>query len=490
MGLICIWDALTGQQLTSLVPPPDDIASRERVVFDLAVSPDGTQLAALETEWLGDNPTIRIWNLETGAQRYAWSPETSAMFHIAFSQDGFKLYTASDNVLQRWNLLDLKLEDEAAADLIGSFSSNDGPVRTVMMLSGTSDAIILWNPLTNTAIRSIQLPVEGGHPIEPERMVLSPDGRRLAILSYPYVYFWNDRTLAWKRSNEESSFPNYSNDNVTQFSPCGTRLLTAEYPQVRIWDPDTGECINAIDSDRMFDSFYFKAAWNPDGTRLVYGLDNGAIRISETQPRSDTWPRQEASRARLAELEPLVKRWVSDDSISDQQVMNLLNHECTKRTEKDAVILRDLTLKHLSTRRYRDDDRIRRLQAAVWLREGVHFLDFQNRILPLLVDVFVDLPQDEQARIIDGQMHETIFELALRANALVDDGDPYLWHTQAQLAWEQSDFVEALNCQDRALSLLNQTKRPNRHRDQFELRHNLYEFDVESGSTIPTSSDQ
>ena len=151
-----------------------------------------------------------------------------------------------------------------------------------------------------------------------------------------------------------------------------------------------------------------------------------------------------------------------------------------------------LVLKHLTERRYQRSNLIRRRQAWKWLDDSLYFSDFRTRSIELISDTFLALSQEDQTRLVQQNSRDSLLELVVRTNILTGESDPYLWHLQAQIAWEQSNPTEALYCQNRALSLLNQTKRHNRNRQQFEVRRELYEeaHDHESGSTSPTSSGQ
>ncbi len=92
-GIVTIWDAKTGRELTTLMGETDSYLC-------LALSPDETRLA------LGDGTgTIRIWDFTTmPPQQLATLPVNDGLLNrVGFSSDGNTLVSKSDQGIRFWH---------------------------------------------------------------------------------------------------------------------------------------------------------------------------------------------------------------------------------------------------------------------------------------------------------------------------------------------------------------------------------------------------
>jgi len=90
-----VWDAKTGQRLVTFTNHGLGVR-----VSGIAFSPDGKLLATA-----GNDANVRVWDSQTGAERYVLTGHTGAIFSVAFSPDGKSLASSSvDRTIKIWSL--------------------------------------------------------------------------------------------------------------------------------------------------------------------------------------------------------------------------------------------------------------------------------------------------------------------------------------------------------------------------------------------------
>jgi WD40 repeat protein len=90
-GLAGIWDVDSGRKVATF-------AGHEDVLWDVAFSPDGSQLATG-----GFDSTVRLWDVESEVQTLVLRGHRSVVGRLAFSRDGSRLVSgAADGVVRVW----------------------------------------------------------------------------------------------------------------------------------------------------------------------------------------------------------------------------------------------------------------------------------------------------------------------------------------------------------------------------------------------------
>ena len=84
-----IWSTKTGQRIRSL--------EHERATAPLAISPDGSQIAAK-----GGDKTLAIWNSTTGERIAVFRGHAGQIGTIAYSQDGTRIITGDQYEVRVW----------------------------------------------------------------------------------------------------------------------------------------------------------------------------------------------------------------------------------------------------------------------------------------------------------------------------------------------------------------------------------------------------
>jgi WD40 repeat protein len=192
------------------------------LIKDTAWSPDGTRIATAS-----DDQTARVWDAVSGKELAKLVGHTELVNSSAWSPDGTRIVTASDDQTARvWDAVSGK----ELAKLVG---------HTYRMLSAA------W----------------------------SPNGTRLVTTS-------DDKTArVWDAMSgkELAKFVGRTQFVTSQaWSPDGTRIITASWSVAKVWDAETyKELAKLVGRERVVKS----AVWSPDGTKIVTVTKDGAALV-------------------------------------------------------------------------------------------------------------------------------------------------------------------------------------------------------------------
>ena len=213
-GNIKIRNASSGREIVTL-------ASVRGGARQLCFSPDGMALAAA-----GDDGTVRIFGGDTGEVRYKLTGHKGAVREMAFSRDGTRFATGSeDRSVRVWGI-----------------SPSDAPALS-------------------------------GFPGSMEALVLSPDGRHLAVRSAGAVKVWD------VGSGQPIALPGGDTGrvSVTAFSPDGKKLAAAGWDWVvRVWDLASGQLLPLL---KGHTSNIYSMAFSSDGLRLTTASADRTLKV-------------------------------------------------------------------------------------------------------------------------------------------------------------------------------------------------------------------
>ncbi|MCA9932740.1 MAG: serine/threonine protein kinase, partial [Anaerolineales bacterium] len=261
----------TPDVLTPGAPPStvtvfvDDLAALQRLgrgtVNVIAASPDGQTLAVGGSlgVWLYDGSTFEPQALLTGHTDIVWD--------VAWSPDGTQLASASwDQTIRVW--------DVASAETLFTLRGDDQYTNVAWssngMLAATTwyPAVELWDVARRQRTAVIELPDE-----TIRDLAWSLDGAQLAATGEPgIIHIWDAASQAevmQLAGHEESA-------NCVSWSPDGALLASCggeEDSTVRLWNTSTGEELYALEGHEYG---VYGAAWIPDSDFLVTVGGNGA----------------------------------------------------------------------------------------------------------------------------------------------------------------------------------------------------------------------
>jgi WD40 repeat protein len=155
---IKLWDPASGQELRTL-------EGHSAWVSCLAFSPDSRILASG-----GDDYTVRLWDVGSGRPLHTMNEHTDRVMSVAFSPNGRILASAGDDgMIMLWDVASgrkLRMLPVYAPVSFLAFRP-DGAT----LVSGSANAVILWDTATGTEVAAIFALDQGAH-----WLVASPDG--------------------------------------------------------------------------------------------------------------------------------------------------------------------------------------------------------------------------------------------------------------------------------------------------------------------------
>jgi RNA polymerase sigma factor (sigma-70 family) len=295
--------------------------ANENYLFRVLFSPDGKTVAVAASD-----KVIHLWDPATGKtlgelDGHAWYP-----WGMAFTKDSKMLYsTGWDGAIRRWDvaarkqlplpqgirgtalaaaspdgktiiyadgdhnlrLVDAKTGEERLVITIPGLDPDqvafraDAKLMAVGGKAGEKVAVVVLDPATGKVLKRFEWPKGNDPHSSVEDLAFSPDGRRLAAMT-----FRQSTARIWElTTDKEPLILKHKEGYSLSFSPDGKTLVTGGWDKkVRFWDPTDGKLRKEftvelpqgyVAGDGVRDDVrVFAVAYSPDGTRIA-GNDLG-----------------------------------------------------------------------------------------------------------------------------------------------------------------------------------------------------------------------
>ena len=295
---IKIWDLETGECLATLEGHTDDVLS-------VAITPDGEIFISGSF----DN-TARLWNTKENKLIATWDDHHNVVISAVALADSKRALTfGNDDSIALWNLPGIcRIKSFDVRDLRSGTADPNGKIAIV----GRSDgAIDCWNLETGKMLGTLK-----GHSSCVRSVQIMKDGRfAVSGSDDKTVKIWDLEagTCVGTLEGHQYSVPSVA------VSPDGTLIASTGFldETVRLWDWKSGACVQVIEFDKIpspcliclppaelreemvteFDIVPspISVTFSPDGARLVVGAARGTIYVYRLTSVS-TAPPAEASR--------------------------------------------------------------------------------------------------------------------------------------------------------------------------------------------------
>jgi predicted oxidoreductase (fatty acid repression mutant protein) len=245
------------------------LRGHESPVFSAAFSPDGTRIVTAS-----EDMTARIWEAATAKEIAILRGHKDNVHSAAFSSDGARVVTASgDKTARIWDAATAKEMTvlHGHKDWVYSAGLSSDGARIVTASGGyksDDNTVRIWDAATGKEIMILR-----GHKDSVYSASFSPDGARIVTAAL------DETARIWDAVTAKEITVLHGHKDAVRcatFSPDGTRIVTASNDKtVRIWNAVTGKEIMILEHESVVGS----AAFSPDGSRIVTASSDDTARI-------------------------------------------------------------------------------------------------------------------------------------------------------------------------------------------------------------------
>jgi WD40 repeat protein len=277
-SVVRIWNLMTEaptQQVPHELALPGPDPTEQPEDMPLAISPDGTQVAAA----LGEENAVAVWDITTNETLLRLTGHRGQLRQIAFSPDG--QYLAVGTGVGEITIWDLSTGERQSKFVYGDAAQanvmalNPGGTRLVLVDNNSAHATVF-----DTSTGEVVLAPTGHIVAGLFGLALSPDERYAATGGG-----WDRSIRIWEaNSGDEVSVVHglAATAGVLAFSPNGQQLAAAQGSgSAKVWDPATGRELYALNGHT---NRIVHLSYSLDGTRLASASLDQTVRVWDATP--------------------------------------------------------------------------------------------------------------------------------------------------------------------------------------------------------------
>jgi WD40 repeat protein len=262
-----VWDLDNGAELLSL-------EGLRCTVNALAVAPDGKRAISSSVDH-----TLQGWNLESGAKLGSLNRRSNTATAVtvppdekpmAVTPDGRRAISASDDhTIKLWDLesgAELRSLEDPSSRVTAIAVAPDGRHA----ISGFHDGTLkLWELESGTELRSLQ-----GHGDAVNAVAVTPDGKRAVSASKDHTLrVWDLESGAELRSLQGHS----DTANAVAVTPDGKRAISGSHDRtLKVWDLESGAELRSLEDHS---DWVTAVAVTPDGKRAISASADRTVKV-------------------------------------------------------------------------------------------------------------------------------------------------------------------------------------------------------------------